>query len=424
MKREMTGYSIPPSRDLPPGRLAERTAHLLGEIDPLAPRRLPLRAAAVAAAAAVAVALLLLVAPWTSAPSLTDQALAAVGQGEVLHVVTEYSSPLNSLQPVSLRTGKQVQVTEQQEVWLDSDRRLERIVATIAGKRFHEVVITPDGWFTPGGPVYSCSWIAAHPVEATKARVSCNEDMDNGTKPHHIPESPPTPLDPALAGFVDRYRSALASGQAHQTGKGELDGRPVVWLHIASPSEDVAIDASSYKPVLVRNDASSFSFRVTQIETQPYDASVFARPALQPAKPSIGEVTGTSEIDIAQAQNLLGGRALWLGDQWKGLRLAGVQRQELTTGYSPLSGREPTRSTGVTLRYGGLVIREAMQCEIAYGWFFCDDPRMPTGDTMLVKGPGGSVFQRNGLYVSIWQPGGKLDPVEVARALTAAPRSS
>jgi hypothetical protein len=269
--------------------------------------------------------------------------------------------------------------------------------------------------------VYTCSWMAAHPVEATKARVSCNADMENGTTPHHLPEPPPTPLDPALAGFVDHYRSALASGQAREIGKGELDGLPVVWLRIAS--EDVAIDASSYKPVLVRNEATSF--RVTRIETEPYDASVFARPAAQQPKPSIGEVTSTSEIDLAQAQDLLGGHALWLGDQWHGLRLIGARRQELVTGYGALPGRQPTRSTGVTLQYGSLTIREATQCETAYGWFFCDDTRMPSGDTILVGGPGGSLFQRDGLYISI-QPEGKLDPVKVAQALrplSAAPRS-
>lgn len=35
------------------------------------------------------------------------------------------------------------------------------------------------GQVLPPGGIYTCAWIAAHPTEATLARVSCNSDMVN-----------------------------------------------------------------------------------------------------------------------------------------------------------------------------------------------------------------------------------------------------
>ncbi len=391
-----TDYSIPPLRELPPGRLAERKQHLLAEIAREPKRRLslpsvvrpPLRAAALAAVVATAVVAVLLVAPWQGGGGLVERALAAVGQGPVLYVVTEQPSPYGGYHPVSLTTGKPVPVTLRQEVWFDQSRDLKKTISTVNGTVFDELLETADGGFTLGGPVYTCSWIAAHPVEATKAGVSCNANMQNGTTPRQIPEQPPS-LDLALAGFLDHYRAALASGQAHEIGKGHVDGRQIIWLRITSSepagsglpsSEDVAIDAASYMPLLVRASGNfNVEFRVTAIDTRPYDQAFFTRPAVVHT-PVIGQVTSTSPIDVAQAPNVLGGRALWLGEQWQGLRLVSAERQELTTGYGALSGLKPTQSLGVAFEYARvnadgtvetkptITFREATQCERAYVW--------------------------------------------------------
>lgn len=83
--------------------------------------------------------------------------------------------------------------------------------------------------------MWTCARIAAHPVEATRAGVSCKFSGDNGTTPRHIPETPPS-VDPALLGFVDGYRQALASGSARRIGEGTVDGQHVIWLEFRLPT--------------------------------------------------------------------------------------------------------------------------------------------------------------------------------------------
>lgn len=389
---------------------------------------------AAALSCAAVLGALALIAPWRGAGSLADRALAAVGQGPVLHVVTERPAP-DWYRAVDLTTGNPVSVTFREEVWFDQSRDLKRTVSIANGKAFSEILETPQGGFTSTGPLFTCAWIAAHPVEATKARVSCNANMENGTTPRSVPEQPPT-FDLALAGFVDHYRSALASGQATETGRGELDGHKVIWLRITTSQtgangmpliEEVAIDASSYTPLLVRTGSDhAVEFRVTQIETEQYTAALFRKPALT-YPPSSGEVAGHTDIDATDAPALLGGRALWLGRAWNDFRLVRVERQDLTTGYGTLSGLKPTHSTGVSFEYAratpdgvvadepSLQIREATECETAYG-MICD-ARAPNANTMLVGLPTGSMLRRDGLYVSISTPSALSDPVAVANAL-------
>ena len=400
-------------------------------------RRVRLGSFVAAATVAVGVVSVLLVAPWQGGGGLVERALAAVGQGPVLHVVTEQPSPYGWYQPVDLATGKPVPVTLQQEIWFDQGRDLKKTVSTLNGTVVDELLETSEGGFTPSGPVYTCAWIAAHPVEATKAHVSCNANMQNGTTPRQLPVQPPT-LDLALAGFLDHYRSALASGQATQTGSGTLDGRQIIWLRISAtsagtngtwPSEDVAIDSSTYTPLLVRASSDhSVSFGVSEIDTQAYDPSLFAPPALVQA-PSIGEVASSTAIDPTQTPALLGGQALWLGPEWNGYRLIGTKRQELTTGYGANYDQHLTQSLGVVFVYAPisgtatnatLEIKEAAQCEMAWA-MTCGHADPPSG--ALLSGEQGfpSVLRRDSLYIAISQVSQQADPVAVANALQPVP---
>ena len=387
--------------------------------------------ASVVAASAFA---LLLAAPWNGSSSLVERALAAVGQGPVLHVVTEQPWSGGWYQPLSLATGRTLPVTMRQEIWFDQSRQLKQTITTVNGVVYDRLLETPKGGFATAGPVYTCAWIAAHPVEATKARVSCNANMQNGTTPRHVPERPPT-LDLALAGFVDQYRSALASGHATRIGTGDVGGRRVIWLRIIVSGQDaaiypreeeVAIDASSYAPVLVRTTgAQPFQFKVLAIDTQSYEPALFMRPV--PAHPPTGgETEGTSAIDPAQAPALLGGKALWLGQSWNGYRLVRTERQEMVTGYGPLSGRKPAHSLGVIFTYAppgssadsaqALRIKEADQCEDAWG-MHCG-LLAPREGILLVGGPFFSSFTvRDGVFVAISQESMQADPVVVANAL-------
>ena len=181
-----------------------------------ATRRRATRLAAVAAVLGLAVALAL-VSPWSGRGSLVDRALAAIGSGAVIHVVEKRDLSDQTL--VDLRTGAESPVAQTRELWFDGERGLLRSVQRVGGAVTGEVLETPKGSWTESGRVYTCAWIAAHPVEATKARVSCNPSGQNGTMPRRVPEPRPD-LDPALAGFVTGYREALANGTATRDGSG------------------------------------------------------------------------------------------------------------------------------------------------------------------------------------------------------------
>ncbi len=217
----------------------------------LSRRRIMRRSRAVGLVGALVVAAaLVLVAPWDrSGGSLSDLALAAVGSQPVLHVVAERTTGVRA---VEIATGASRPVVQEQEIWYDADRGLKKTVARVGATTLHVTLETPQGGVTAHGIVYDCAWIAAHPVEATKAHVSCNPSGDNGTTPRVVPRPKPT-LDPGLSGFVDGYRRALAAGQAREAGSGELDGTPVDWLvfRTSDGSERVALDADSHKPVLL-----------------------------------------------------------------------------------------------------------------------------------------------------------------------------
>ena len=82
---------------------------------------------AMAAAVVAAVVAVLLVSPWSGGGGLVQRALAAVGTGPVLHVVTEQpSSSWRGIQPVSLPSGTPIQVTQRQEIWFDQSRDLKK----------------------------------------------------------------------------------------------------------------------------------------------------------------------------------------------------------------------------------------------------------------------------------------------------------
>jgi len=396
------------------------------------PRLLWLGAAAALLAGAATAAL---IAPWTGRPSLADRALAAVGDQPVLHLVIARPAVPGAL--VEIDTGKPIGRTERTEIWFDRGRDLEKTVTTLEGHVLDETLETDQGGFSLGGPIITCAWIAAHPVEATKLRVSCNLSGENGTVPRNVPERPPT-LDPALADFVDRYQSALASGRAHEVGRGRLDGREVVWLELtdaAAPGsglpERVAVDAVTYKPVLVESAGGATSFRVLTAETVAFQESLFTKPEQvdAPAGGSGGSTTSSTDVSPQEAAAVLGGTAVWLGPEFQDYRLFETKRDELAIGYGPLSHRKPTHTTGVEFVYARvgvdgsvdkhatLTLAETTVCTVVWGWT-CSarDPVEP--GTMLTLVPR-SLVRDHGLYVTIWDwnLGAQPPPLEVARAL-------
>jgi len=387
------------------------------------PRRTAVRVAAIAAVLGLALALAL-VSPWSGRGGLVDRALAAIGSGEVIHVVQ--TMDVSGSTVVDLRTGTESPVVRTTELWFDGERGLVRSVQRIGGTVTQEVLETPEGSWTEAGRVYTCAWIAAHPVEATKARVSCNPSGENGTTPRHVPEPRPA-LDPALAGFVTGYRDALASGEATRDGSGTVDGSAVEWLRFVvrargggPPSvERVAVDAATYEPVQVETfvgDRLVSRATISIAETLDRADVSFARPRLVPPgqEPVVNRVVDEAVVSLDQARaaldgNLVGGASL--GDR----RLREVTVKTVAIGYGADSGREPRRAPSVELSYGGaagdggLVVHEALEPLMLYR-FGLYGQELPAGSLGLTQfGAGYLGRMRVGdLYLTIEAPSKQL----------------
>ena len=326
-------------------------------------------AAAVAGAVAIgAIAGALLLAGNRVEPRLVDRALAAVGDAPVLHVVTRQQYPSETTL-IELSTGRRIveQRVSRTEIWFDKERSLEHTITHTTGQATQNLLLTPEGVTSESGPVWTCARIAAHPLEATKAGVSCNLSGDNGTTPRHVPEPPPA-LDPALAGFVDGYREALASGAARKIGEGTVEGQHVYWLEFRLPDryrapdeppadlrEQVAVSTATYRPLVVRmiTNGSRGDYDVLEIGTVTRAEADFSEPKLVPPEhPTSTSVRVTGQLDSAEAAQALGTRPLWLGPEFQGLKLAAVQKQEVTTGYGRDSGVPPRVTTVISLIYG------------------------------------------------------------------------
>jgi hypothetical protein len=402
--------------------------------------------------ATAAVLVLALVAPWERGRTdIVERARAAIGDAPVLHAVTRETVPTGETL-VDLATGKRTHVdyVSEQEIWYDRGRGLAHTVTRTNGVLTDDVLQTPKGGVSMDGPVITCAWIARHPVEATRQRVSCRFDGENGTTPRKVPEQPPS-VDPALGGFLTQYREALARGQVRRTGEGEIDGEPVYWLSIPidvptdptappGPSIDerelVAVDRSNYRPVLVRtlvNGSVSHSYRVVEIATLGRNGADFTKPAPRPARDriAIGEVVGHAEIEPAVATEVLGRPALWLGREFDGLKLASVEHQKIRTGYARSTGLLPKTDDAVKLTYTDeqgvrqIVLEESTRPEFGFGWSFVFSVRsggdLPEGKLSLPGSFGEGFLARDGLHVVIqaWRDPGRVVPA--AQALVPIP---
>jgi hypothetical protein len=367
-----------------------------------------LRFAAIAAVVALA-ATLALVAPWEGRGSgFVGRALAALGEGQVIHVVSVREVPGRAV--IDLKTGVETTYEAETEIWFDSRRGLQRTVSRINGVTVTDGLQTPAGSWTESGRVYTCAWIAAHPVEATKARVSCNAGGQNGTVPRHIPEPRPA-LEPSLAAFVDGYRQALVNGSAVRDGSGSIDGRAVEWLTFESRDspppgepvrtkvERVAVDAQTLKPVLVQtriDGHAADSTVIAAIETVAPSSADFSRPKAAPAKsrPVATSVTSQDVVEAPVAAAALGHRLRTAGPTLDGLWLTSMTIQRIVTGYGRDSGVKPTRSLGVEVLYGGpvdwrsgaayVLLRESLRPEPLYG-FARPGPAAPAEGSMEIS---------------------------------------
>ena len=424
------------------------------ELPPRRTRAGLVRFAAVAAVVAAA-AVVALVLPWNGrGGGFVERALAALGDGQVIHLVSV--SDVAGETVLDLRTGVETPVRSETEIWFDSTRGLERVMTRVGGVVTLEELQSPEGAWTQGGRVYTCAWIAAHPVQATAARVSCNASGVNGTTARHLSEPRPV-LDPALAGFVGGYKDALASGSATRDGSGVVAGRAVEWLKFerqdSSPAgepaqttvERVAVDVQTLKPVLVQtlvDGKPAGQSEISTIETLDLQGVDFAKPKLVPPgqSPVATSVTGEHVVSRAAAAAALSGRLLLAGGRLDGLPLGQLTLQQIVTGYGADSGVPHTHSQGLEVVYGGptgwasqadyVVLKESLRPEMLYR--VSGSPTQPPAEGELlvsrVESSQAGVahptiwlgqLAKNGVYVSV-EATNKTLLVDAARSLAEA----
>jgi hypothetical protein len=172
-------------------------------------RRLLLLLLLVAAVAAVAIGLALRTA--------TGSGLAAVDPKPVVHVVME--EPPNAIS-FNLTTGHRTGGVSREEMWIDPQNRRERIVHTEGGR-----VVEDDVWTN-----------------------------------RYTPRSEAAAVEHVYLGLATSYRAALRNGTDKLVGRGSFNGHRLVWLHWLQPkqhsyweaSEDVGVDANTFKPLILR----------------------------------------------------------------------------------------------------------------------------------------------------------------------------
>jgi hypothetical protein len=264
-------------------------------------RRSPILQLAVATTVA-ALAALFVVAPWKGSGrvGILDRALAAVGDGPVVHVVFrgDWGGTL-----VDLKTGERKPVYGENEIWYDESRNLVHEIS-----RFGEAVDSDE--------VYS-------PLK---------------------PES-------ELTALTREYRQALENGTAHVTGKDTFDGNTVYWVTIRRLmlpdvadrrdhefAEEVAVSAETYKPVAIRalRDRRVFDTqRVVKLETVDLSQASFTKdPEASPDGRAMME--GSDPIVLDGAPDVLGRNPLWLGGEYARLPLAQAQEAFSRTGSVPV----------------------------------------------------------------------------------------
>jgi hypothetical protein len=411
MRGAKTGYADYEVVDLladEPELLAIADAVAATQPRPSVRRRWP-RLAALAAIVAVGLAALaVLPQRGDSDPFLAD-ALAAIGHGPVVHARIEARLPETHV--VELATGRAVPQTISIGYWFDERRSRLATVVQRGGVPVERFLATPSGTVSGGGPVRTAA--------------------------------PTTPaLDPALAGFVTRYRDALESGAARVVDEGKLGGRDVVWLQLRQGAvrERVAVDAESFAPISVvpldrRGRSTAISWRVRSIGTVARVEANFAVPELRAPRPYRGDVRRSEPRSSAQVSQLVRWPALWLGESWSGLRLGSLELQTLTRGYPPGSGEPSRRGLGLRLRYavdGGprfVEISQAPFPEPAYAFTgaeatFNGNPIPRDGFVEIValgSAQGSARFigqlRQAGVYLTIWASSRELC-LAAARALT------
>lgn len=374
--------------------LAERP-ELLAIADALAEteaRRRRLRHPLALAAAVTLAAAVALIAPWGDrGPDVLERALAAVGNGPVLHAVVEYSAD-DAI--VDLATGASSRRVHRTEFWYDEGRRSMRTRLSTDGVILTELVQTPEGSMSDVGPVRT-----------------------GGAGPQ---------LDPLFAGFATGYRDALANGTASVVGETQVDDREAKVIEFDRPIETVTVlvDAETFMPLRFYTsfDAGrrSPTWTVVHVETLPRHPSQFEAPPQGAPRPTAGTASGGEEISLEQARGALAAQPLWLGPE-------GLERIRLTRAETEFTDGRKVRGVNVHFDYGRIEVWVATNLAGAYSIGMEDggDPPPPAGSIAITRSWGGprsweGELRADGRWVRVVAPT-REQVLDAARGLRLVP---
>ena len=248
----------------------------------------------------VALVALFVVAPWqgTERVGILDRALAAVGDGSVLHVVFrgEWGGSL-----VDLKTDQRTPVYGESEVWFDPSKDLVHKVSRLGGIVEHEEL-----------------------YERNKG-------------------------DRELTTLWQDYRQSLERGTARVVGEDVVDGVPVYWIIVRSLmlpdvadnrkhefAQQVAVSRETFKPIAMkytrdRQAPPDGIEHILRFETVSIDEADFTKQQ-EPSLEGMPLRESREPIKLGQAVEVLGRKPYWLGHRHLGLPLAQVSRLDIAIG--------------------------------------------------------------------------------------------
>jgi hypothetical protein len=364
------------------------------------------------AAAAAAIAILALAWPLGSnqPTAVLDRALAAIGEGPVLHVV--YRGEWGPTR-VDLSTGEVTPVVAESELWYDPKRGVKQV-------------------WRLGGEVQSEHF-------APQRELSVRQEEQ-------------------YLALAKNYRAALDSRRARVIGPGRVAGRAVLWIRVRSEwlpdvsdgrnhlfAEEVAIDRQTYEPVYARSTRDGRSppgggAAIATLERLPAGSGDFDVDKQANAFPEgfMGSTRFGKLLEPGEFSDAVGGAALWLGPSYDGKPLADARvfiiRRRATRDV------EWERKQGLYLFYGKLrrkngiplraLSRSAVELEEFREpprfWMGWSDVSAAREGSVVISGSRSGLVLRDGTYVSVRAPSLR-EILEAAAALRPAgdpPRAS
>jgi hypothetical protein len=325
-----------------------------------------LRPLAGVAAAAAAMFALALFQPWEGKnPTLLERALAAVGDGPVLHVVLRGEWGGTN---VDLQTGARTPVYGENETWYDPQRNLVHSVLRLGGvvqsEQLYEPIKTPE----------------------------------------------------PLAALARDYREALRDGTARVTGEDVIGGERVSWITIHSEqlpdvadgrlhewAQQVAVSQETAEPVATREtrDGKPGPFtgqRVLSLEMLPAGDGDFSKPDPESLESNAFSFQPFGEaLTVDDAAQVLGRQPLWAGRRLGDLELAGIGETETRVFRS-----EPIRRDGQTFRKvdWSNVVASARGIVLFYGELGDDPSTFRKDDGPLWDRPQVAIIEATKLLIS------------------------